>query len=625
MLAAVLDPLHIPATALGILNRWIGQHGLEPGSQEYGKAVLVGARERCGFARRTLFDGWIDNNLELADLLGVDQDDPAALYDAAIDAWGATADEHIIGHYAAITALPDGALRLARSPLGAPPLLHGRIGTTLMAASLPGAFFALGYPQTLDWEQIADRLAMDIAIDPAGSGFAGISRVPLGSIVTLCSSGTHMDRWYARRGIPATETATDDEVLKRVSQLLADACDAALRPANQPALALSGGLDSSTVADELLRQMDGGQVLHGVTFDASSPDSTGTMPGMFDREWPMVERFAKMHEQLRVHRTEPAQGGFDHRFREIATLAGTFNPGLAHFGAHHGVWEAARSLGCDWLFGADLGNQSFSADGRWSYAEDFRGLRWKRLASNLHGRANDPRPFWRKFLALGLLPNLPRALRVWVKRLVRPARGDVLAWNSPLSARARVAYRRRARDRGSAPAWEGFAFARSRAEAARRDLAEQDHECAEITLALELRYGLRYRDVTAYRPLVEYCMRLPTRMFVRDGVHRWLARELAKGRMPEEQRLESRYGRHGADWHAHMAPRESELLDYLERIERHPQLALLLDTARMKSMLENFPASDSSDEFDNLPYTQGLARGLLAAQFVGVVEGLNEL
>lgn len=626
MLAAFTGALGRTEDPALLLQRWLTRHGQAPARTE--ATGLLGSSQRCSFSGNTVFDGWIDNAAQLAAELGLAQHNPAALYEAAIFGRDGQGEASIVGNYAAVTRLPNGSLRLARSPIDAPPLLYARMGDGgWVAASLPSAFFALGHDKRFDWNELADLLALDVTRAPPGTSFVGIERVPPGTTVTLGEGRPRLDRWYAGRPLQTIPPRGEAAHTAEVARLLGEACKAALARADRPALALSGGLDSPIVADELLRHLPQASQLQAITFVALPQASGHDVPEAFANEWPVVRRFAAQHPRLAVHHTDCIHGGHDHRFREIAALSDTFNPALVHFGAHHGLWEKARRLDCDWLFSAGWGNQSFSADGRWSYAEDFRRLRWRRMWRNLAGRkaAGDTRPMWRKILALALLPNLPRSLRRRLKSLAVRGRANALAWNSVLSDEAQAAYRQRAGRRGSAPAWEGFAYAASRAQAARRDLADNDHSMAEITLALELRYGLRYRDVTAYRPLVEYCMALPSEMFVRDGVHRFLARELARGRMPEAQRQEGRVGRHGPDWHARMAPRRGELLATVDAIASHPELSRLLDTRKMRRMLEDFPASDSIDEFDNLPYRQGLAQGFLAAQFVGLAEGRNDL
>ena len=42
--------------------------------------------------------------------------------------------------------------------------------------------------------------------------------------------------------------------------------------------------------------------------------------------------------------------------------------------------------------------------------------------------------------------------------------------------------------------------------------------------------------------------------------------------MPEEQRLETRQGRHNVDWHARMTGRRSELMAQAASLRAHPEL-----------------------------------------------------
>ena len=625
MIAGLLPTERNSASGRDPLRDWLERHGQTPVSAA-AMPALRGSAERCSAAQVTVLDGWIDNAAILAAELGLHSPSPAQLYEAAFQKWGDRCEERVIGHYAALTKPAAGTLRLARSPIEAPPLFYARLQDgAWAAASLPEAFFTLGLSRQLDWDELADLLALDIGRPARGSVFEGVERVPPGTIVTLSGDGVRIDPWYsARPRVPTPRRSCRDHIAE-VDRLLGEACNAALTAARNPALALSGGLDSPVVADELLRQQQPGSVLHGLTFVPHPSAGAAETAERFADEWPIVERFAADRPALRVHRVDPGPGGFDYRFREIAGLAGSFNPALVHFGAHHGLWEKARTLGCDWLFSAGWGNQSFSAAGIWTYAEDFRGLRWWRMVRNLAARHGDPRPLWRKILVLAVLPNLPGHLQRAMRAIVHPSRRDALDWASVLSPAARTDYRTRAAVRGSAPALEHDGVPASREQAVQADMAAQQHDAAEITLALELHYGLRYRDVTAYRPLVEYCQSLPSEMFMRDGTDRFLARELARGRMPEAQRMEPRTGRHGTDWHARMAPRREELRAAVETIAGHPRLSRLLDATRMQQLLHEFPEGDAADELANLPYSQGLAQGLLAAQFVGLVEGSNAL
>ena len=60
-------------------------------------------------------------------------------------------------------------------------------------------------------------------------------------------------------------------------------------------------------------------------------------------------------------------------------------------------------------------------------------------------------------------------------------------------------------------------------------LGRGEMHAGDAVQGFEQLYGLSWRDVTTYRPFVEFCMGLPVDLFVHDGQNRWLARELSKG------------------------------------------------------------------------------------------------
>ena len=111
---------------------------------------------------------------------------------------------------------------------------------------------------------------------------------------------------------------------------------------------------------------------------------------------------------------------------------------------------------------------------------------------------------------------------------------------------------------------------------------------------------------------------------MRHGESRWLARRMAKGKMPEEQGNNPRYGRHNADWHARMTPRVAEFREELAGIAADPEQRRLVDVERMAAALAVWPASTPLEPEDWMPRAAGVARGLLTARFIAHVSGRNE-
>ncbi|MET0294144.1 MAG: asparagine synthase-related protein, partial [Phenylobacterium sp.] len=346
-------------------------------------------------------------------------------------------------------------------------------------------------------------------------------------------------------------------------------------------------------------------------------------PDLMGDERPFVEAFAAMHPRLRTHFTDNGDEGFDAREQSFFLAMSGAPSHLPTFQAYQGVFGAARDQGCDWLLHALLGNASFSADGAWSYREDLVRGHWHQLCQTLSRRRGDPRPLWRKLLAMSILPLLPVGLADAARRLVHPARGSFEQTNSVL--RDEVASDPRLIERQQADA----AF---RARGTFRDRDEMvafvyrtcDAEGAEVMQAAEQIFGVRQRDVTAYRPLIEFCLGLPTRQFVSNGEERWLAKRMAKGRMPEAQRLNPRYGRHNVDWHARMTPRVGELAAEANRLRDDPWFGELLDVDRIEALLTDWPEQTPWAPEEAYPRMIGITRAIQAARFVRFAEGRNE-
>jgi asparagine synthase (glutamine-hydrolysing) len=127
----------------------------------------------------------------------------------------------------------------------------------------------------------------------------------------------------------------------------------------------------------------------------------------------------------------------------------------------------------------------------------------------------------------------------------------------------------------------------------------------------------------AYRPFVEFCFGLPVEMFMRDGELRWLAKQMAKGIMPEEQRANRGNGRWDADWHLRIGRRRKDFLAELDRISGDERLAGMLDLPRLRAALETWPEHTETDPQTYYAREFAVPRGLLTARFINFVEGRN--
>jgi len=148
-------------------------------------------------------------------------------------------------------------------------------------------------------------------------------------------------------------------------------------------------------------------------------------------------------------------------------------------------------------------------------------------------------------------------------------------------------------------------------------------ETQEYVRRISRRYDL-IRDPLAYRPLVEFCWALPTRMFMRNGQMRWLAKEMARGIMPEEQRANRLNGRWDADWHLRIGRRRKDLLAELDRLAGDERFARMLDIPRLRASLEDWPDRTETDFRRYSAREYAVPRAVLTARFVNYVEGRNQ-
>ena len=132
-------------------------------------------------------------------------------------------------------------------------------------------------------------------------------------------------------------------------------------------------------------------------------------------------------------------------------------------------------------------------------------------------------------------------------------------------------------------------------------------------------------DPTAYRPLMELCHSLPTECFLSGGTDRWLAREMARGRLPEAQRLRREHGAHDLDWHLRIGRARESLLEELDRMEDDPDIADVVDLPRLRALLTDFPEKSTWRPEVRAPYLNTLNRGISAGRFIAFAKGRNDI
>jgi asparagine synthase (glutamine-hydrolysing) len=573
--------------------------------------------------RIAVFHGYFDNAAAIADELGTDANQLSRLYALAVERWGDDAERRIIGEYCAVVADPARRrLRLSRSPLRAPPLCYSHDPSLAAVASVPRALFAAGVEQRLNERRLSDSAMINFT-DQEASWFENVARVPLGHAVELERGRPRtLRKCYDLFAAPDVRMDSAADYVARASELLDEGVRACMAGFTRPGATLSGGLDSPQVAVRALSALPAGLRLPTFTFHPEPGYDGRTEPGKLGDERKLVEAFAAMHPGLDPHFTANEGYEHDHRWNEFFHLMGGAPSGLCNMYVFHGLFSGAAKVGCDILLLAEWGNYTFSDKGDWGFVEYLLKGKWRQLWLALRRLRNDDRPIAVRFLARTVSALLPSSLWRMTKRFGRLNGQLAVDLMQPLSPGYRVASGAEQRLKDS-----GIAIDRyqpwSRRHALQLIFNLGDAETGEIYQAFEQMYGVAQRDPTAYRPFVEFCVGLPTELFLRDGTGRWLAKELAKGIMPEEQRENRLNGRWDADWHLRIGRRRKDLQAELDRLAGDERIASMLDLPRLRAALEDWPEETETDLSKLYAPEFAVPRGLLTARFVNYVEGRN--
>jgi len=574
--------------------------------------------------RIAVFNGYFDNAQAIAAELACDPGDLPGLYAQAVERWGDEADCKIIGEYCAIIADPENfRLRLSRSPLRAPPLHYYHDERLAAASSVPRSLFAAGVPRQLNETRVADSALINFT-DEEASWFEKVARVPTGCIVEIERGQRRILRqYYDLFALPDVRLGSDDEYVARASELLDEGVRVCMSKFRKTGATLSAGLDTPQVAIRALANLPVGQRLPTFTFHPEEGYDDRVQAHMVGNERPFVEAFAAMHPGLEPHFT--ANEGHEHDFRwnEFFHLMGGAPSGLCNMYVFHGLFAGAKRERCDLLLLAEWGNYTFSDKGDWGYVEYFLTGKWRQLWLALSRIQNDDRSVLARFLVRCVLPLLPNAIWRAVRRLAKPRARPILDVMQPLSNEFRLSSGADQRLERSGVMIDRYQPL-NRRHAQKLLFQNNDAESAEIYQAFEQMYGVAIRDPTAYRPFVEFCFGLPVEMFMRDGRMRWLAKEMAKGIMPEEQRMNRLNGRWDADWHLRIGRRRADFLAELDRVEDDPKMAAMLDLPRLRSALADWPDETAIDPQEYAAREFAVPRGLLTARFIRYVEGRND-
>lgn len=553
-----------------------------------------------------LLDGRIDNRTDLSSTLDLPSAIPLSeLLKHAWLRWGDELPAHLIGDFA--LAAWDGSQRkllLARDAAGARPLHFTCIPNGIAFSSLAKHLLQLtGKPAKPDEERVAEWLGGHFH-DSSNTFFNGIQTVASGHAL-IWQDGRHTAHsFWDPLKTTVLHLRDPREYAEGMLHHVEQAVHRRIPDHGLLATHLSGGLDSSTLADTAARFLaPQNRSLFAFTAVPAAPLDASLFRNRFTDESPFARAVAQQHSNIEhILISNHANGFFQALDRCTDAAERPFlNPPNA-------VWllailQAAAQRGAVTLLNGVAGNFTLSYHGQRALpgllaAGHISTLSRLMLGLHRHGES------WKQILANLMQPVFPKTHH------------HVMAF-----------FRRK-------PAWRGVGMGASLAFLEKFGcLAERLHpsfdgrsERAVLLAGLDLEqvYMLgrtaSIDDVVPAmdRDLIEFCLSIPEEIYCMDGDRRSLIRTTMKDRLPDMVRNERRRGLQAADFLPLLTAELPAIRTELAQMEQVDLVRRAIDLPRLHRLVENWPSAYHPSLYGD--YAVALPRALSMGRFLRRME-----
>ncbi len=301
------------------------------------------------------FDGRLDNRQDLCSQLSCSEEDSdARLVLAAHRKWGDDCFGKLLGAFAVVLFAPDHhRLTLARDPMGSRTLFFHLSDRLAVVGSQEST--VLAHPQvadTLNEGRVASFLAVADLVDGA-TFFRQVQELLPGQRITVTPEGCEEHRFALLRPDPNAALGDDRERAERLLATLDAAVRCRLHGVDRPAVMMSGGLDSTSIAALAAQVSDGPVRAVSWVFDEfSSCDERRYIA-------PMVER----------HQLEPIQFLGDDAWPLFALESWPFNPNTPEENLYRrltdGAYATAREAGSPVMLTGMFADHLYTGNRHW--------------------------------------------------------------------------------------------------------------------------------------------------------------------------------------------------------------------------------------------------------------------
>ena len=557
-------------------------------------------RASAGGAYAITSDARIDNRAELAGKLGLDAH--ANLPDsefilAAYRKWGEACPYMLQGDFA--FAIWDAARRqvfCASDPMGVKSLYYYLSGNVFVFASEIKALFALPEtPRQLNELRVAEYL-VTLFEDRSGTFYRDVLRLPGAHALTVDARNFNVRRYWNLDSERELRLGSDAEYVEAFREVFGEAVRCRTRSAFPVGSALSGGLDSSSVAC-MARQAKAADTGPLRTFSLIFPDLPADDRRVID-ERPQMQAVID-------------SGGFEPHFILADRLSPLWQVDRMHYHLDHA--NCAPNLYLHWAMyncaqqnGVRVFLDGFDGDSAVSHGFE----RLTELARTGHWRT-----LWRETTLLSqnhlagirrrrilkeycVKPLAPR----WAYMAWRLAHGRSVAGSPDLlispGLKRRTDIERRARAL-LAPeyAWSLNRSARSTHEGyISQALYAYTLEIADKASAA---FGVEARYPFFDRRVLEFCLSLPAGQKLAQGWNRWILRRAMAGILPAEVQWRRNKGNLSPNFHRRLLDFEREVLEQVV-LSDSPELASYIDPAAMRAVYRKYEKTHAHSRGESL-------------------------
>jgi asparagine synthase (glutamine-hydrolysing) len=502
----------------------------------------------------------------------------------------------------------------------------------IVTTSVRGIFCFPDIPKQVDEQLIADALVLNFE-DRSRTFFKNVHAVPRGQILEANSDGINVRRYYDYAQIPDVRFADEKEYVEAANDLLQNAVGSAMRACETPALSLSAGLDSSSIALAMLDHLhkSGGKAPLKAYVSVPGPEWDGrARVGRQGDESGPVRALMASYPALDVEFVDSSDIEFDYGLVELHAYADMPMRGVGNLPWSKAIAGRCRQGGRRVLMNGSSGNGTISLQcASILFRQWFRKGQWLHLSQEYRKyirrhQTHDRNPL-RRFFGSVVRPQLPDWLDV--------------AWSTIRSNAEQSGYQtysaihpEYAEEMKVAERMEQFHVDdRFRPVRSRRELLQQlmDNGTSNYTDGFsepsKQNSGVQGRDPLGDRKIMEFCYGLPDDQFFKNGVDRRLIKRMLASRLPQEI-LHAQRGDQGADWHGRMSRSLKRIEHELDRLADDPVMSKRLDIDRMRKAIRDWPDHTPRSLNDHPEFAimrLAIPRAISVARFINRVEGKN--